>query len=104
MTDACDACRQAHKKCLLVFCPFQPRGQRSSPQDALTRTPLWSTMMKPYPSANGHRDPKQANGNDSGQLDLSPQVLIFPAPLLGHDLMVTSLLNRSKVIIRPMGW
>ncbi|MBW0581173.1 hypothetical protein O181_120888 [Austropuccinia psidii MF-1] len=40
-------------------------------QDALARTPLWSTMMKPYPSANGNRDPKQANGNNSGQLALS---------------------------------
>ncbi|MBW0581822.1 hypothetical protein O181_121537 [Austropuccinia psidii MF-1] len=47
-------------------------------QDALARTPLWSTMMKPYPSANGHWDPKQADGNDSGQLALSPQVLICP--------------------------
>ncbi|MBW0551617.1 hypothetical protein O181_091332 [Austropuccinia psidii MF-1] len=30
MTNACDACRQAHKKCLFVFRPFRPRGQRSS--------------------------------------------------------------------------
>ncbi|MBW0582339.1 hypothetical protein O181_122054 [Austropuccinia psidii MF-1] len=37
-------------------------------------------MMKPYWSANGHWDPKQANGNDSEQLALSPQVLIFPPP------------------------
>ncbi|MBW0575486.1 hypothetical protein O181_115201 [Austropuccinia psidii MF-1] len=29
-TNACDACRQAHKKCLFVVRPFQPRGQRSS--------------------------------------------------------------------------
>ncbi|MBW0550871.1 hypothetical protein O181_090586 [Austropuccinia psidii MF-1] len=29
-TYACDACRQAHKKCLFVVLPFQPRGQRSS--------------------------------------------------------------------------
>ncbi|MBW0561465.1 hypothetical protein O181_101180, partial [Austropuccinia psidii MF-1] len=35
-------------------------------QDALARIPLWSTMMKPYLSANGHRDLKQANGDDSG--------------------------------------
>ncbi|MBW0579338.1 hypothetical protein O181_119053, partial [Austropuccinia psidii MF-1] len=28
--DACDACRQAHKKCLFVVRPFQPQGQRSS--------------------------------------------------------------------------
>ncbi|MBW0579546.1 hypothetical protein O181_119261 [Austropuccinia psidii MF-1] len=49
-------------------------------QDALTRTPLWSTMMKPYPSANGHRDAKQADRNDYAQLALSPQVLICPPP------------------------
>ncbi|MBW0582303.1 hypothetical protein O181_122018 [Austropuccinia psidii MF-1] len=53
-------------------------------QDALARTLLWSTMMKPYPSANGHWDPKQANGNNSGRLALSPQVSICPPPLLGH--------------------
>ncbi|MBW0517577.1 hypothetical protein O181_057292 [Austropuccinia psidii MF-1] len=35
-------------------------------QDALARTPLWSTMMKVFPSGNGYWDPKQANGNDSG--------------------------------------
>ncbi|MBW0580006.1 hypothetical protein O181_119721 [Austropuccinia psidii MF-1] len=29
-TDACDTCRQAHKKCLFVFRPFPPQGQRSS--------------------------------------------------------------------------
>ncbi|MBW0560883.1 hypothetical protein O181_100598, partial [Austropuccinia psidii MF-1] len=71
-------------------------------QDALTRTPLLLTMMKPYPSVNGHREPKQANGNNSVRLALSPQVLICPPPLLGHHPMVTSLLNRSKVIMRPM--
>ncbi|MBW0508873.1 hypothetical protein O181_048588 [Austropuccinia psidii MF-1] len=39
-------------------------------QDSLARTPLWLTMMKVFPSGNGHRDPKQADGNDSGQLAL----------------------------------
>ncbi|MBW0584460.1 hypothetical protein O181_124175 [Austropuccinia psidii MF-1] len=33
-------------------------------QDTLARTPLWSTMMKVFPSGNGHWDPKQADGND----------------------------------------
>ncbi|MBW0512500.1 hypothetical protein O181_052215 [Austropuccinia psidii MF-1] len=51
---------------------------------------------------NGPQDPKQANGNDSGQLVLSPQALICPPPLLGHHQMVTSLLDQSKVIIQPM--
>ncbi|MBW0510869.1 hypothetical protein O181_050584 [Austropuccinia psidii MF-1] len=46
--------------------------------------------------------PKQADGNDSGGLALSPQVSICPPPLLGHHLMVTSLLDLSEVIIRPM--
>ncbi|MBW0484525.1 hypothetical protein O181_024240 [Austropuccinia psidii MF-1] len=71
-------------------------------QDALVRTPLWSTMMKVFPSGNGLWDPKQANGNDSRQLALSPQASICPPPLLGHHQMVTSLLNQSKGIIRPM--
>ncbi|MBW0550147.1 hypothetical protein O181_089862 [Austropuccinia psidii MF-1] len=70
-------------------------------QDSLARTPLWSTMMKVFPSRNEHWDPKQANGNNSGQLALSPQALICP-PLLSHHPMVTSLLDRRKVIIRPM--
>ncbi|MBW0549627.1 hypothetical protein O181_089342 [Austropuccinia psidii MF-1] len=71
-------------------------------QDALAETPLWLTMMKPYLSANGHWDRKQADRNDSGRLALSPQVLICPPPLLGQHPMVTSLLDLSKVIIRPM--
>ncbi|MBW0594000.1 hypothetical protein O181_133715 [Austropuccinia psidii MF-1] len=29
-TNACDSCQQAHKKCLVVVRPFQPRSQRSS--------------------------------------------------------------------------
>ncbi|MBW0590753.1 hypothetical protein O181_130468 [Austropuccinia psidii MF-1] len=28
--DACDACRQPHKKCSFFVRPFRPRGQRSS--------------------------------------------------------------------------
>ncbi|MBW0555489.1 hypothetical protein O181_095204 [Austropuccinia psidii MF-1] len=71
-------------------------------QDALARTPLWSMMMKPYPRANGHWDLKQADGKDSGQLALFPEVLICPPPLLGHHPTVTSLLDLNKVIIRPM--
>ncbi|MBW0510941.1 hypothetical protein O181_050656 [Austropuccinia psidii MF-1] len=33
-------------------------------QDSLARTPLCSMMMKSFPSGNGHRYPKQADGND----------------------------------------
>ncbi|MBW0561917.1 hypothetical protein O181_101632, partial [Austropuccinia psidii MF-1] len=48
-------------------------------QDALARAHLWLTMMKPYLSANGHWDPKQADGNNSRQLALSPQRSDYPA-------------------------
>ncbi|MBW0563495.1 hypothetical protein O181_103210 [Austropuccinia psidii MF-1] len=71
-------------------------------QDALARTPLWSRMMKLFPSGNGGWDPKQADDTNSKQLAQSPQVLIFPPPLLGHHPMVTSLLDRSEVIIRTI--
>ncbi|MBW0571641.1 hypothetical protein O181_111356, partial [Austropuccinia psidii MF-1] len=71
-------------------------------QDSLARTPLWLTMIKAFPSGNGFRDPKQADGNNFRQLAQSPQVLICPPPLLGHHWMVTSLLDQSKVIIQPM--
>ncbi|MBW0553500.1 hypothetical protein O181_093215 [Austropuccinia psidii MF-1] len=70
-----------HTRNVCFLAPPSDHTARGVPtQDALARTPLWSTMMKPYPSANGHWDPKQANGIDSGQLALSPQVLICPPP------------------------
>ncbi|MBW0475543.1 hypothetical protein O181_015258 [Austropuccinia psidii MF-1] len=51
-------------------------------QDALVGTPLWLTMMKAFPSRNGFLNPKQEDGNNSGQLAQSPQVLICPPPSL----------------------
>ncbi|MBW0516581.1 hypothetical protein O181_056296 [Austropuccinia psidii MF-1] len=47
-------------------------------------------------------DPKQADGNNSGQSALSPQASICSPPLLGHHTMVTSLFDWSEVIIPPM--
>ncbi|MBW0523954.1 hypothetical protein O181_063669 [Austropuccinia psidii MF-1] len=71
-------------------------------QDALVRTPLGLKMMKVFPNGNRHCDPKQANGNNSRKLALSLPVLICPPPLLGHHLMVTSLLDWREVIIQLM--
>ncbi|MBW0550347.1 hypothetical protein O181_090062 [Austropuccinia psidii MF-1] len=71
----------------LLFDPSDHPARGVPTQDALTRTPFWFTMMKVFRSGNGPRDPKQANGNNSGQLALS------------HHPMVTSLLDRSEVII-----
>ncbi|MBW0560778.1 hypothetical protein O181_100493 [Austropuccinia psidii MF-1] len=53
-------------------------------QDTLGRTPFWFTMMKEFPSGNGRQDPKQADGNTSGQLAPYPQVLICPPPSNCH--------------------
>ncbi|MBW0588051.1 hypothetical protein O181_127766 [Austropuccinia psidii MF-1] len=86
----------------LLSTPSDHKARGVLAQDTLARTPLWAMMTNQYPSANGHWDLKQANGNDSGQLALSPQASICPPPLLGHHPMVTSLLNLSKVVIRPM--
>ncbi|MBW0533951.1 hypothetical protein O181_073666 [Austropuccinia psidii MF-1] len=65
--------------CLLSG-PSDHVGRGVPTQDALARTPLWSTMMKVFLSVNGHRDPQQADGNNSGKLALSPQALICPPP------------------------
>ncbi|MBW0544084.1 hypothetical protein O181_083799 [Austropuccinia psidii MF-1] len=82
--------------------PFDLAARGVPAQDALAWTPLRSMMMKVFPSENGHRHPKQANGNNSGRLALSLPVSICPPPLLGHHPMVTSLLDWSEVIIQPM--
>ncbi|MBW0525054.1 hypothetical protein O181_064769 [Austropuccinia psidii MF-1] len=101
-TNACDTCQQAHKKCSSLSTPSNHAARGVPAEDALARNPLWSTMMKPYASVNGHREAKQADGNNSRRLTLSLQVLICPPLLLGHHPMVTSLRSRSEVIIRPM--
>ncbi|MBW0584402.1 hypothetical protein O181_124117 [Austropuccinia psidii MF-1] len=60
--------------------PYNHAARGVPAQDALAGTPFWLKMMKVFPSANGPRDPKHANRNNSGQLALSLQALIFPPP------------------------
>ncbi|MBW0559675.1 hypothetical protein O181_099390, partial [Austropuccinia psidii MF-1] len=64
-------------------------------QDALTRTPLWLTMRRAFPSRNGCREQFWMISPVPSSIDLS-------TPLLGHHPMVTSLLDQSELIIRPM--
>ncbi|MBW0541418.1 hypothetical protein O181_081133 [Austropuccinia psidii MF-1] len=64
----------------LLSNPSENTVRGAPTQDTLARTPLWLTMMKVFPSRNGHQDPKQANGNNSGSLALSLPVLICPLP------------------------
>ncbi|MBW0520473.1 hypothetical protein O181_060188 [Austropuccinia psidii MF-1] len=76
-----------HKRNACLLSNTSDHAARGVPgQDALARTPLWSTMMKVFPSLNGNQDPKQAYGNDLGQLALSPPVSICPPrpPSNGH--------------------
>ncbi|MBW0480812.1 hypothetical protein O181_020527 [Austropuccinia psidii MF-1] len=92
-----------HTKNACLLCDASNHTARGVPtQDALVRTTLWLTMMKAFPSGNGLCDPKQEDGNDSGGLSPFHLVSICPPPLLGHHPMLTSLLDRSKVIIRPI--
>ncbi|MBW0509906.1 hypothetical protein O181_049621 [Austropuccinia psidii MF-1] len=92
-----------HTRNASLLCDPSDHLDRGLPaQDAVVKTPLWSTMMKAFSSRNGRKDPKKAYRNHSGQLSLSPQVLIFPPPLQGHNPMVTSFLDQSPVIIHTI--
>ncbi|MBW0477013.1 hypothetical protein O181_016728 [Austropuccinia psidii MF-1] len=71
--------RNAH----LLSYPSDHAARGAPNQDATVRTPLWSAMMKAFPSGNGFQDPQNADGNNLGQLALSPQVLICQ-PFNGH--------------------
>ncbi|MBW0465883.1 hypothetical protein O181_005598 [Austropuccinia psidii MF-1] len=102
MTNACDAFRQAHKKCLFVVQPFRPHSQRSSLPRRLCEDSFVVSNDESIPEREWTPGLQTGRWNDSGLLALSPQVLICPPPLLGHHPMVTSLLDHSKVIIPPM--
>ncbi|MBW0504172.1 hypothetical protein O181_043887 [Austropuccinia psidii MF-1] len=101
-TDPCDACRQAHKKCLFIVCPFQPRRQRSSRPGHPRK---YSFVVDDYETISKH---KWTPGPQTGQreqfwtISPVPSSIDFSTPLLGHHLMVTSLLDWREAIIRPM--
>ncbi|MBW0556785.1 hypothetical protein O181_096500, partial [Austropuccinia psidii MF-1] len=101
-TDTCDACRQAHKKCLFFVSPFPPRGQRSS----CPRCPCEDSSVVNDDKTISER--KWTPGPQAGRrerfrtISPVPQSINLSTPLLGHHPMVTSLLDRNKVIIWPM--
>ncbi|MBW0554286.1 hypothetical protein O181_094001 [Austropuccinia psidii MF-1] len=99
MTNTCHSCRQAHKKCLFVFWPFRPRGQRGS-------RPCKDSFVVNNDEAISKR--KWTPGPQTGRqerfwtISPVPSSIDLSTPLLGHHPMVTSLLHRSEVIFRPM--
>ncbi|MBW0592376.1 hypothetical protein O181_132091 [Austropuccinia psidii MF-1] len=101
-TDACDACRQAHKKCSFVVRPFRARGQRSS----RPRRPCEDSFVVDDDETISER--KWTLGPQAGRQEQFrtirpvPSSINLSTPLLGHHPMVTSLLDLSKVIIRLM--
>ncbi|MBW0556834.1 hypothetical protein O181_096549 [Austropuccinia psidii MF-1] len=101
-TDTCDACRQAHKKCLFVVCPFGPRGQRSS----RARRPCEHSFVVDTAETISEREwtpgPQAGQQERFCKISPVPSSIDLSTPLLGHHPMVTSPLNLSEVIIRPM--
>ncbi|MBW0483528.1 hypothetical protein O181_023243 [Austropuccinia psidii MF-1] len=71
-TNACDACRQAHKKFLFVVRPFRPRLQRSSRPRHPDKDSFVVNDDESIPKREWTWDCKQAGRNNSGQLALSP--------------------------------
>ncbi|MBW0483333.1 hypothetical protein O181_023048 [Austropuccinia psidii MF-1] len=71
--------KHTRNSCLLSD-PSEHAARGVPDQDTLGKTPLWSVMMKEFPSRNGRQDPKVEDRNDSGKLVQSPQVLICPPP------------------------
>ncbi|MBW0507205.1 hypothetical protein O181_046920 [Austropuccinia psidii MF-1] len=102
MTNACDAFQQAHKKCLFVVQPFQPPGQRSS----CPRCPCEDSFVVDNDESIPEREwtPETQTGLQEQFQTICPvpSSIDLSTPLLGHHPMVTSHLDRSKVIIRPM--
>ncbi|MBW0510328.1 hypothetical protein O181_050043 [Austropuccinia psidii MF-1] len=101
-TDPCDACRQAHKKCLFIVHPFRPRGQRSSHPRRPCKD---SFVVDDDETISEHA---WTPGTRAGQQERFRMISPVPSSinlstrLPAHHPMVTSLLDLSEVITRPM--
>ncbi|MBW0554287.1 hypothetical protein O181_094002 [Austropuccinia psidii MF-1] len=97
-TDACDACRQEHKKCLFVVQPFQICGQRSSHP----RGPCKDSFVVKDDESIPERE--RTPGPQTGKREQFWTIRPVPSSidLSTSPPMVTSLLDQSEVIIQPM--
>ncbi|MBW0461631.1 hypothetical protein O181_001346 [Austropuccinia psidii MF-1] len=86
------------KNSACLLCNTSGHGARGVPaQDSGVRTPLFSLIMKAFPSTNGCCDPKQEDRN-FWMISQVPSSI----NLSTHHPMATSLLNQSEVIIPTM--
>ncbi|MBW0489368.1 hypothetical protein O181_029083 [Austropuccinia psidii MF-1] len=84
MTDACDACQKAHKKCLLVVRPFRPRRQRSS----RPRHPCEHSFVvkddESIPKQEWTPGPQTGQWEQFWTISPVPSSINLSTPLLGH--------------------
>ncbi|MBW0551099.1 hypothetical protein O181_090814 [Austropuccinia psidii MF-1] len=101
-TDACDACRQAHKKCSFAVRPIRPHGQRSSQPRRPHEDSFVVNDDESIPKQEWTPQPQTGRWEQFRTIIPVPSSINLSTPLLGHHPMVTSLLDQSKVIILPM--
>ncbi|MBW0482280.1 hypothetical protein O181_021995 [Austropuccinia psidii MF-1] len=101
-TSTCDACQQAHKKCLFVVQPFRPHDQRSSRQKRPCKDPFVVNDDESIPKREWTLGPQTGRREQFQTISPVPSSIYFSTPLLGHHPIVTLLLDQSEVIIRPM--
>ncbi|MBW0587367.1 hypothetical protein O181_127082, partial [Austropuccinia psidii MF-1] len=101
-TNTFDACQQAQKKCLFVVHPFRPRCWMSSHP----RCPCEDSFVVNHDETiSGDKwtlGPQAGRREQFRTISPVPSSINLSTPLLGHHPMLTSLLDLSEVIIRPM--
>ncbi|MBW0481757.1 hypothetical protein O181_021472 [Austropuccinia psidii MF-1] len=102
MTDACDACQQEHKKCFLVAHPIQPHTQSSSHMRHPCEKSFVVGNVESTPEHKWTPRPQTGRQEFFCTISLVPSSINFSTPILGHNPMVTSLLDQRKMIIWPM--
>ncbi|MBW0529764.1 hypothetical protein O181_069479 [Austropuccinia psidii MF-1] len=102
MTNACNAFRKAHKKCSFIVQPFQPRSERSCSSRCPCEDSFVINNDEYIPKWEWMPQTQTGSGEPLWTVRPVPSSINLSIPLLGHHAMVTSLLDRSEVIIQPM--
>ncbi|MBW0471371.1 hypothetical protein O181_011086 [Austropuccinia psidii MF-1] len=89
ITDTCDSCQQAHKKCLFVVQPFRPRGQRSSHPRHPCEESFVVNNDESIPKREWTPGPQTGRWEQFQTIRPVPSIIDIYTPLLGHHQMVT---------------